>query len=385
MLRSRYHLAMEVVDADGDRLLFRIDAKGHLVEYVNGKLDCRALTKIQYVAEEGKVVDDTGMFIFRPENRTEQALGLRALAARAGVTWSGDEPQPATFVRLTDTDGDALEFSLTEAGKLQETNKGVLELEAVSYMKFTSLSGTVEDPGGTFTLQSHECVQKAAALESIAMQAGVHWISDGPGRATNLGQTPSAIREASGVLDIEDCPAAWDLECPKEWSKLTPTATPNVRFCGTCKENVFFCSTEEELQANTDARHCVAFELRSAKASGSGTSVDAGAAAADSEKPSLVIRAVALSGQEFLPVQVDPSATVARLREALAAVSGIPASEQRLLLGLRELTDLETLPDVGVDGLGFVQVVRVVPEPETKKPLRKKMGKRMAPPSIDQR
>ncbi|GAA5005223.1 hypothetical protein GCM10025793_12720 [Lysobacter lycopersici] len=50
-------------------------------------------------------------------------------------------------------------------------------------------------------------------------------------------------------------------KCNRSWSELTQIPGANeVRFCGTCRESVYFCSNAEELVRNIRAKRCVAFK-----------------------------------------------------------------------------------------------------------------------------
>lgn len=48
--------------------------------------------------------------------------------------------------------------------------------------------------------------------------------------------------------------------CPEIWDDLGPTEEPSVRFCGSCRERVYFCATDEETRAHARAGHCIARE-----------------------------------------------------------------------------------------------------------------------------
>ena len=47
--------------------------------------------------------------------------------------------------------------------------------------------------------------------------------------------------------------------CPKVWASLTPTSAPAIRFCGVCNKNVYYASTEDELEQHSRAGRCTAF------------------------------------------------------------------------------------------------------------------------------
>eukprot|EP00930_Biecheleria_cincta_P027431 TRINITY_DN19278_c0_g1_i1.p1 TRINITY_DN19278_c0_g1~~TRINITY_DN19278_c0_g1_i1.p1 ORF type:complete len:358 (-),score=86.35 TRINITY_DN19278_c0_g1_i1:178-1251(-) len=357
---------MEILDTDGDRLEFRITATGTLRQYVNGKLEIRDTRSLKYSQADGKVSDDTGVFQLREEVRIEEALGLRILAARCGVVWSGDEPSPASSLVLTDTDGDKLEFVLTEAGKLQELNNGKPELDEVRKLHFDFSSGVVHDDSGQFGLREQHCLQQIAVLYSLAQQAGVEWSGDDPFRP----------REAvpPKALDIENCDSAWEYKCPKTWESLTPTERSTERFCQTCKETVYFCRTEAELEERTKQRRCVAFDLGT-------TSQDA--APDITHDATLLVQPVLISGEELPAMRASPLLLVSQLKQQLATGSGIKAAEQRLLHDGKELQDSDSLADAvpATSGEITLQLVKV-PKPKPEKidrPPRRMMGKRRAP------
>lgn len=58
---------------------------------------------------------------------------------------------------------------------------------------------------------------------------------------------------------IEKCQFAF--ECPKKWSSLTPTKNLEVRFCDTCRRNVFYCHTISEAREHARNGECVAVDL----------------------------------------------------------------------------------------------------------------------------
>jgi hypothetical protein len=53
--------------------------------------------------------------------------------------------------------------------------------------------------------------------------------------------------------------------CPKTWSSLEGTDDPGVRFCATCKKNVYYCDTLELLEEHRAAGHCIVVEDRTAE------------------------------------------------------------------------------------------------------------------------
>eukprot|EP00927_Polykrikos_kofoidii_P075110 TRINITY_DN71171_c0_g1_i1.p1 TRINITY_DN71171_c0_g1~~TRINITY_DN71171_c0_g1_i1.p1 ORF type:complete len:353 (-),score=63.64 TRINITY_DN71171_c0_g1_i1:35-1093(-) len=349
---------MELVDTDGDNLQFLISRHGTISEYVNGKLDCKRITVFDYSRANGKVTDDTGEFFLRPEDRTSKALGLRALAGRAGILWRGDEPELAKELTIVDTDGDRIDFRLTQAGKLEEHVNGDLEISDIRKLHFNLSAGLINDQTGEIGLPTQHCIENAAVLRSMAQQAGVMWVGDEPGLP---------VVKPEGILDIENSADNWVLECTKRWDDLAATDQPSERHCATCNENVHFSRTEEELAANTAAGRCVAFDVQ---AESSEVEHD------ETGEPKVEVRVALLSGQEFF-ASIKSSDTVGILKTHLAASSGIPEKEQKLLLRDNVLQDGLSLVAAGVTCETLVQLVRVpLAIPEKMPPRVRKMGKR---------
>jgi len=357
---------MELIDVDGDHLQFLIDKNGTLSEYVNGKLEIEKITFMQYSLAGGVIKDDKGMFQLTPADQVNKALGLRALAARSGINWLGDEPAPATELILTDTDGDKLEFRLTDLLKLQEYVNGELEIAEIRKLTFDLSSGLVTDETGSFNLPFTQSIEKAAVLRSIAHQAGVEWAGDEPSQRVAL---PAS---APAVLDIENCASDWEYACPRRWEALSETANSNERFCETCKEIVYLCSTEKELSTRVEQRRCVAFDLR-ADANGKASSKSS---SNKTDEPQMTVRVALLSGDELPPVRASPSQTVESLKRLLAPF-GIPVDEQRLVVEDRELLNVQTLVEAGISSEVTIQLARVPPpKPTPAMPPRRLLGKR---------
>jgi len=351
---------MEIVDTDGDRLQFLIKADGALCEYVNGSLEIDRIIELQYCKADGIVTDEKGVFKLRKEEQIAKALGLFALAMRAGVSWRGDMPEPANRLCLTDTDGDELEFSITETGKLQERSNGDVEITELESLTFEIATGTVIDDTGSFSLPANECIEKAAVLMSLAVQAGVKWLGDNP-------NARGALARPAATLDIENCASDWEYQCPKRWESLSTTSNPQERFCDTCKEIVYLCTTEEELGTRVAQRRCVAFDVMASSVAKSDNT--------------LAVRVALLSGEELPIVHVSPEQTVAHLKSALAKVSVVPVEQMRLLLEEIELQNDDKIADYCITSSAILQLARVKPEPrpEYLLPPRRMMGRRSAP------
>ncbi|CAJ1421728.1 unnamed protein product [Effrenium voratum] len=358
---------MELLDSDGDCIQFLIDPRGRLREYVNGKLELDQVTWLEYNQETATVRDEKGEFKLQDKDQVEKALGLHCLALRSGIEWRGQLPRPAMRLELVDTDGDRLEFVVNE-DKLQEFNNGELELQSISSLCFKFADGTVADDSGVFTLPPRECMQKVAALYSLALQAGIPWTGDNPQQmsAQPLGAEPK-------VLDIENCAQDWEVLCPKLWENLKPTLDPKQRFCETCfshtgREIVHFCESAAELEAHTEQRRCVAFFARE----------DAAPAAPEG---ALALRVALLSGEELPELKVALESTGFDVKKAIATSAGYGPEEQRLLFNGEEVPDSQRLQERGIVDKAFLQLLRVpkpAEEPRLPRPGRK-MGKRVAP------
>ena len=59
---------------------------------------------------------------------------------------------------------------------------------------------------------------------------------------------------------VDKCDIQFAFKCPKQWSALTLTSTPDVRHCGACEREVHFCSTLQDVMFHAARSHCVAFD-----------------------------------------------------------------------------------------------------------------------------
>jgi uncharacterized protein (TIGR02996 family) len=57
---------------------------------------------------------------------------------------------------------------------------------------------------------------------------------------------------------LENCTVA--VRCPKTWDALAATDRPGVRSCGTCRRDVYYCTTAEELAEHAPLGHCIAVD-----------------------------------------------------------------------------------------------------------------------------
>ncbi|HEY5934117.1 MAG TPA: TIGR02996 domain-containing protein [Kofleriaceae bacterium] len=64
---------------------------------------------------------------------------------------------------------------------------------------------------------------------------------------------------------IEGCTAAFDFQCPKEWGALDATGDDEVRFCGSCKQDVHYAANVAEARVHAERGECVALDITSAR------------------------------------------------------------------------------------------------------------------------
>lgn len=59
---------------------------------------------------------------------------------------------------------------------------------------------------------------------------------------------------------IENCSVRFEFRCPRRWEKLQATDEEGVRFCETCRMQVYHCRTVQEAQQHAWQGHCVAID-----------------------------------------------------------------------------------------------------------------------------
>jgi uncharacterized protein (TIGR02996 family) len=65
---------------------------------------------------------------------------------------------------------------------------------------------------------------------------------------------------------IERCTFAF--ECPKEWSRLARTDREDVRFCGACQQQVFYCANLADARGHALRGECVAVDVSNGRSRG---------------------------------------------------------------------------------------------------------------------
>ena len=70
-----------------------------------------------------------------------------------------------------------------------------------------------------------------------------------------------AWRRAVAQVAVEGC-VGFELQCPKQWSSLESTERSDVRFCGACQQQVFYCTTIESARRRAQRNECVAIDIK---------------------------------------------------------------------------------------------------------------------------
>jgi uncharacterized protein (TIGR02996 family) len=58
---------------------------------------------------------------------------------------------------------------------------------------------------------------------------------------------------------VEGC-VGFQAPCPREWAAMAPTERSDVRFCGGCHKQVFYCTTIERARSHALRGHCIAVD-----------------------------------------------------------------------------------------------------------------------------
>jgi len=358
-------MEVSLVDTDGDTITFRLSDTGVLQEFVNGELEISEMLELSYNATDCCIRDDTGEFNLRASDFDEKILALQALASHSGVhwRWEGEQLASVAHVSLIDADGDRIDYVLvTETGELQMFCNGELEVQAVHTLAYFAADGTIRDDTGVFKLQVHEQLEKVVALHALAQCADVSWLGDDP--------VPSSVTSFVDDLDIENCDQFQE-QCPRSWGNLHAMATPHERHCEICQEIVYLCSALDQVQDCNRRKRCVAFDLMPLSGcTGSAQSARVDTNTNDEEVDiisndkgrgthSVSLRVWLLSGEQLPEIRFLPDQSILDIKAALAHSTSIPANEQRLTIGDRELKDNCTLAGEGLDSMVTLQLTRV--------------------------
>ena len=59
---------------------------------------------------------------------------------------------------------------------------------------------------------------------------------------------------------IVNCTVQFEFQCPRQWKKLEPTGSGDIRYCTVCSKNVYFCHTIDQVQKNALLGNCIAVD-----------------------------------------------------------------------------------------------------------------------------
>jgi len=101
----------------------------------------------------------------------------------------------------------------------------------------------------------------------VAMQPEAVGFRERTQRLSELGELVDArwrlrvARPAIENCDNLDVPR-FSFKCPKEWGGLEPTAKADVKFCGACRKQVYYCTSVPEARDRAARSECVALDMR---------------------------------------------------------------------------------------------------------------------------
>jgi len=74
-------------------------------------------------------------------------------------------------------------------------------------------------------------------------------------------------QDIKSVTPIEEC--NFEFKCPLMWENLKSVQNKRLineeKFCETCKKNVFFCYTQEDVDFHREMKHCIAVDFSKPK------------------------------------------------------------------------------------------------------------------------
>jgi uncharacterized protein (TIGR02996 family) len=105
--------------------------------------------------------------------------------------------------------------------------------------------------------------------EFLRLENALANLPRGDARGPSLRARIQEVRQGIGVewlaqVDrsrIEGC-VQFAFTCPKQWDQLARTADPLARFCETCQQNVYHCSSVAQARRHAARAHCVAVDSR---------------------------------------------------------------------------------------------------------------------------
>ena len=68
------------------------------------------------------------------------------------------------------------------------------------------------------------------------------------------------MSERRTALPVENCRRWFKFLCPQTWSQLERTSQLDVRYCPSCRRNVYYCDSPEAAEAHRQAGNCLCVE-----------------------------------------------------------------------------------------------------------------------------
>ena len=62
-------------------------------------------------------------------------------------------------------------------------------------------------------------------------------------------------------LVIENCRRWFKFLCPKTWGQLERTGQFDVRYCPSCRKDVYYCASLEAVEEHRRTGHCLCIEV----------------------------------------------------------------------------------------------------------------------------
>jgi uncharacterized protein (TIGR02996 family) len=99
------------------------------------------------------------------------------------------------------------------------------------------------------TTSTYAFDERIGALQALAAQIDVAW------------------RRQVARQFVEGC-NGFEAPCPRDWSQMQPTERADVRHCGGCQKNVYYCTTIDLARSHAMRGNCVAVDAALVRARG---------------------------------------------------------------------------------------------------------------------
>lgn len=165
----------------------------------------------------------------------EYADGDTMTVGRYGLTFIVGAPpseREQTFLQQLEADPSDDQLRIVYSDWLEENDREA----AAEFIRAQVRLPTLDPDSAAFTAAKQ-------TLETLGRLFPAHW------------------RRTIARPPIENCDVRFELQCPKQWGQLAPTADPNQRFCETCARNVHYAPTVGDARRLAIAGECVVVDL----------------------------------------------------------------------------------------------------------------------------